>query len=142
MSRMQMCLLPITAVWLAGCSTSQQQAAPISPQAVHISTVDLCYRVIKYPGSHGYYEAWLNELMKRGEDCSNVREQITRQVKAENAAERLRNEEYEKHQRQLEVEAAKAPKVIVNQPPPVYIPNPTHTNCRPDGWGGFYCDSF
>ncbi len=142
MSRMQIHLISIAAVLMAGCSTSHQQATQAYPQTVQISTFDLCYRVIKYPGSHLYYEAWLNELRKRGEDCSNVREQITRQVKAENEEERLRNEEYEKHQRQLEIEAAKAPKVIVNQPPPVYIPNPPHANCRPDGWGGFHCDHY
>lgn len=142
MSRMQIYLLPITIALLAGCSTDPKQAAQALPQTVQISTFDLCYRVIKYPGNHQYFEAWLNELKKRGEDCSSIREQITQQVKAENEVERQRNEEYEKHQRQLEIEAAKAPKVIVNQPPPVYIPNPTHTNCRPDGWGGFYCDSY
>lgn len=138
MLRMQVYSLVITTALLVGCT-----ASPLSPQqAVPISTFDLCYRVIKYPGRHVYYEAWLDELKKRGEDCSKVREQITQQVKTENEAERLRNEEYEKHQRQLELEAAKAPKVIINQPAPVYIPDPTHTNCRPDGWGGFYCDTF
>lgn len=135
---MQMYSLSITAALMAGCATN----LPGPPPAAPISTFDLCYRVIKYPGSHLYYETWLNELKKRGEDCSSIREQITRQVKAENEAERLRREEYERHQRQLELEAAKAPKTIINQPAPVYIPGPSHSNCRPDGWGGFYCDTF
>ena len=138
MPRMQMYSISITAALVVGCATSlpgPQQAAPIS-------TLDLCYRVIKYPGNHLYYEAWLNELKKRGEDCSKVREQITQQVKIENEAERLRSEEYERHQRQLELEEAKAPKTIIKQSAPVYIPGPTHTNCRPDGWGGFYCDAY
>ena len=138
MPRIHACSILITVVLMAGCATSPPAAQPVAP----ISTFDLCYRVIKYPGSHLYYEIWLNELKKRGDDCSKVREQITRQVKAENEAERLRSEEYEKHQRQLELEAAKAPKTIINQPAPVYIPGPTHSNCRPDGWGGFYCDDY
>jgi hypothetical protein len=138
MFRMQVCFLPITAALMAGCATS-----PTCPQqAVPISTFDLCYRVIKYPGSHLYYESWLNELKKRGEDCSNLREQITLQVKTENEAERLRGEEYEKHQRQLELEAAKAPKTIINQPAPIFIPDTTRSNCWPDGWGGFHCDNY
>lgn len=135
---MQMYSLSIAAALLAGCATSP----PSPPQAVPISTFDLCYRVVKYPGSHLYYETWLNELKKRGEDCSSVSEQIIRQVKTENEAERLRSEEYERHQRQLELEAAKAPKTIIKQPAPVYIPSTTRTNCRPDGWGGFYCDTY
>jgi len=138
MPRMQVCSLSIIVALMAGCATS----LPSPQQAMPISTFDLCYRAIKYPGSHLYYETWLNELKKRGEDCSEVREQITRQVKIENEAERLRSEEYERHQRQLELEGAKAPKTIINQPAPVYIPGPTHSNCRPDGWGSFYCDTY
>ena len=138
MPRMQLYSLSIAAALMAGCATTHIGPQPVAP----ISTFDLCYRVIKYPGSHSYYETWLNELKKRGEDCSGIREQITRQVKTENEAERLRSEEYERHQRQLELEAAKAPKTIINQPAPAYIPGPSHSNCRPDGWGGFYCDTF
>ncbi|MBY0269171.1 MAG: hypothetical protein K2X06_04790 [Burkholderiales bacterium] len=100
---------------VSGCATQQQLEA--------MSSYQLCYTYAKYQGTLNIHQsARAKELERRGENCMAYQGQVARQLGAERQAQQLQAEEELKHQRQLELEKAKATQIIINQPPAVQSP--------------------
>lgn len=111
-----------SALVLSGCGTTPQETAMQS-------SYDLCYLLAVTPPSNINRKVRLNELSSRGEDCSNYRDAIQQRIATENANAnenaRIGREKWAEHQRQLELEKARATKITIQNtnttaPPPSY----------------------
>jgi hypothetical protein len=142
MSQTRIYLILLASTIFSGCVTSQQ--------AAQTSSYELCYKLALVPGFNVNRGVRVEELKRRGEDCSQYQNQIANQIGIENERRRIEDErrriEYErqaveeqKHQRQLELERAKATQIIINQPAPI-IQNPSSYYCRQTGRGTSICE--
>lgn len=117
---------------LAGCAISPQKAAMTS-------SYDLCYLIAVTPAANINRKVRIEELNRRGEDCSRFQDSIRQQVATENAVQEQKARESLQYQRQLELEKARAPQVTIqNTPAPS---RPSSYQCRRVG-DTTYCDGY